>query len=293
MPNIRASQIFTHTIENAVAAKKELDAGSAFSALVEKYSVCPSKKQGGDLGWMNEENAQSLLGGQSIQKGQTIGPIHSPYGYHILMITDVMVDETEKVFAGNTSMIDLNRKFPSAHSLLFKTFHIGLPVTGYKPEETISSVCKAHRKTESEVLQLLNSEYSKQSVPTISPQDLKSRINSGDTNLRILDIRERWEHDISRIENSQLVTRENSEDILGSLDKNCEIVLVDWKGDRSPSFQKWLAQRGFANVKGLEGGIDAWAAAIDSRLARYDIDEDKDYRYEDLMEESDVNHPNH
>jgi hypothetical protein len=65
---------------------------------------------------------------------------------------------------------------------------------------------------------------------------------------------------------------------------------VDWKGERSPSFQKWLAQRGFANVKGLS--IDAWAAEIDSRLARYDIDDDKDYRYEDL-EENKVNHPDH
>ena len=47
------------------------------------------------------------------------------------------------------------------------------------------------------------------------------------------------------------------------------------------------------NVKGLESGIDAWSANIDSRLARYDIDEDKDYHYEDLIEESNVNHPDH
>ena len=137
MANIRASQIFTHSIEEAVVARKALDAGSAFSALVEKYSACPSKKQGGDLGWMNEESAHSLLGNQPVQKGQILGPIHSPYGYHILMITDVKVDET--------------------------------------------------------------TEYSRQSVPTISPKDLKTRIDAGETNLRILDIREQWEYDIAHI----------------------------------------------------------------------------------------------
>ena len=224
MVKVRASQIFTLTIDDAVAAKKALDAGTDFSELVERYSACPSKKQGGDLGWMRE--SASLLGNQSVQKGQTLGPIHSPYGYHILMITDVMADEAKQ------------------------TLRI---------------------------------------IATIAPKDLKTRIDSG---MKILDIRERWEYDIAHIEGSQLITRENCEAVLESLGKDSEIVLVDWKGDRSPSFQKWLAQRGFSNVKGIEGGIDAWAAEIDSRLARYDIDEDKDYRYEDIVE-SNINHPDH
>lgn len=219
MVNVRASQIFTHTIDDAVAAKKALDAGTDFSVLVEQYSACPSKKQGGDLGWM-QENA-SLLEGQSVEKGQILGPIHSPYGYHLLLITDVLADDAEL-----------------------------------------------------------------QNVEMIAPRDLKTRINS----VNLLDIRERWEYDIAHIEGSQLITRENCETVLGSIGKDCEIVIVDWKGERSPSFQKWLAQRGFAKVSGM--GIDAWAAEIDSRLARYNIDEDKDYRYEDL-EESNVKHPDH
>lgn len=293
MANVRASQIFTHKVEDAVSARKELDAGADFLALVEKFSVCPSKKLGGDLGWMNEENAQSLLGGQSLSKGQVLGPVHSPYGYHIIMITDLVVDNSEKVFSENTSMSELNNLFPEVHSLLFKTFRIGLPVVGYKPGETIASVCNAQRKPVNEILAFVNAEFSKKSVGTISPPDLKARIESGDKNLVLLDIRERWEHDIANIEGAQLITRENNESVLGSLGKDREIVLIDWKGDRAPSFVKWLTQRGFSNVKGLDGGIDAWAASVDSRLARYDIDEDKDYRYEDIIEEADANHPDH
>ena len=46
-------------------------------------------------------------------------------------------------------------------------------------------------------------------------------------------------------------------------------MLIDWKGDRSPSFQKWLGDRGFTNVKCLEGGIDAWSESIDPEVPRY------------------------
>ena len=62
MVQVRASQVFTHSIEDAVAAKKALDAETPFTEVVEKYSTCPSKQQGGDLGWMPEEAALSLMG---------------------------------------------------------------------------------------------------------------------------------------------------------------------------------------------------------------------------------------
>ena len=45
MIKVRASQIFTHSMEDVVAAKKLLDAGTSFEEPVEKYSTCPSKKK--------------------------------------------------------------------------------------------------------------------------------------------------------------------------------------------------------------------------------------------------------
>ena len=49
MLKVRASQIFTRTVEEAVNAKKDLDQGVPFINAVEKYSECPSKKDHGDL----------------------------------------------------------------------------------------------------------------------------------------------------------------------------------------------------------------------------------------------------
>lgn len=289
MIRVRASQVFTPQVDDAVAAKKELDAGSEFTEVVAKFSTCPSKEAGGDLGWMPEENAAGLIG-QAIteeDEGKILGPIHSPYGYHILKITAIEIEIPEGPFREDTPMNAVNEKFPNAHTLLFEKFHIGLPVAGYKPEETIGSVAKAHNKTVMELLALLNQEYTDQNLASIEGAELKAKLSDPQNNVALLDIREQWERDIAQIEGSQLVTRENCEQILSSINPTSEIVLIDWKGDRNASFQKFLQQRGFKNVKGLEGGINAWAQNIDTSLALYEIDEeDDDYRYEDVFDEN-------
>ena len=224
MVQIRASQVFTHSIEDAVAAKKALDADEPFNEVVEKYSTCPSKQQEGDLGWMPEEAALSLMG-EKITKDETnkiIGPVHSEYGYHILLITEVKVENQD------SQSVDLT---------------------------------------------------------VITPEALDNRLSSGGSNLILLDLRESWEWDIAHIEGSQLITRENSESILSNLKKDGELILIDWKQDRSPSFVKWLVQQGFSYAKCLEGGIDAWSDKIDPSLARYEIESDDGYRYEDIIED--------
>jgi len=224
MLQIRASQVFTHSIEDAVAAKKALDADEPFNEVVQKYSTCPSKQQGGDLGWMPEEAALSLMGEKVTQDetNKIIGPVHSEYGYHILMITEVKVEDSD------TQQADLS---------------------------------------------------------VISPEELHNRISAGGSNLILLDLRESWEWDIAHIEDSQLITRENSKSILLNLEKDRELILIDWKQDRSPSFVKWLVQQGFSYAKCLEGGIDAWSDKIDPSLARYEIESDDGYRYEDIIED--------
>ena len=74
MISVRASQVFTNEIDDAVAAKKQLDAGTPFTEVVEKYSTCPSKKNGGDLGWMPEDSASALMGDLSeISQGALLG----------------------------------------------------------------------------------------------------------------------------------------------------------------------------------------------------------------------------
>ncbi|CAI2718634.1 peptidylprolyl isomerase [Nitrospina watsonii] len=286
MTRVRASQIFTHAVEDAVAAKKMLDDGKPFTEVVSQFSTCPSKENGGDLGWMPEENAQALMGEVGeMDQGKILGPIHSPYGYHILQITEIEKEEALITFNPDTPMTEVNRVLPEVHTLLFKHFHIGMPVSGYKPEETIFTVCEQHGKTVGEVLGLLNKEAGQDNGRFITAEQLKEKMKAGEP-IALLDIREQWERDIACIEEATFITRENSESVLAGLAPDQEIVVIDWKGDRTASFQKYLGQRGFTNVQGIEGGIDAWAEKVDTRMARYEIDEeDDDYRYEDIFDD--------
>ena len=288
MIKVRASQIFTHSKEDVVAAKKMLDSGTPFEELVTRYSTCPSKENAGDLGWMPEDNLQSIMGQEVSEAdlGKIIGPVHSQYGYHILKISEIEVEKVEGPFNAELTMESANQIFPDVHTVLFKEFHIGLPVTPYKKEETISSLCKVHGKNVQEVINHLNRGFAEINIAVMTCEELKQKIDSGNKPV-LLDIRESWERDISKIEGSHIINSENNEHIMGTFEKDREIVLIDWKQDRSPSFQKWLNQRGFANVKCLEGGIDLWSEKIETRQNRYDIDEDDGYRYEDVIEEQD------
>ena len=153
-------------------------------------------------------------------------------------------------------------------------------------DETIASLCQTHGKNVHEVVSRLNEKLGDANIAVITCEELKQKIDS-DNKPVMLDIRESWERDISKIEGSHIINAENNEHVLGTFAKDREIVLIDWKQDRGPSFQKWLNQRGFTNIKCLEGGIDQWSEKIDTKQNRYDIDEDDGYRYEDIIEEQD------
>lgn len=52
-------------------------------------------------------------------------------------------------------------------------------------------------------------------------------------------------------------------------DKEVDCVLFCHKGIRSARVTAWLMERGWTNVKSMDGGIDAWAKEIDSSIDLY------------------------
>jgi rhodanese-related sulfurtransferase len=48
-----------------------------------------------------------------------------------------------------------------------------------------------------------------------------------------------------------------------------EVVLVCHVGGRSDHLAAYLTARGYANVRSLRGGVEAWASEIDPTMARY------------------------
>jgi len=56
---------------------------------------------------------------------------------------------------------------------------------------------------------------------------------------------------------------------LGELDTRREIVTLCHHGMRSLSARELLLGAGFARVRSLAGGIDAWAEEVDGAVGRY------------------------
>jgi len=286
--SIRISQILTSREEDSQEAMKELEKNISFSTVVENFSVCPSKKNEGDLGWGYENNLPFPLGEKITleSRGKIFGPIPTKFGYHIVKITEIREEETSmKTFAKDMPMLELVEAFPDANSLLFNKFSVIKPPQGYAPSDTLDSVCLSHGKPVEEVTEFLNAEYAKKRR-VITPEDLNDKINEQSERLVLLDIREQWECDIAKIDSALHITSENSQEVVSNIAKGKEVVLIDWKEERAPSFQKWMMGFGFINVKTLEGGIDAWVEKVNPKLSRYTLDSDDGYRYEDIIDEN-------
>ena len=103
---------------------------------------------------------------------------------------------------------------------------------------------------------------------SISVKELKAELDSGKQPV-LLDVREPWEFAIAKIDGSVLVPLATLPQSLGDLDRSAEIVAICHHGMRSADATSFLLQQGFANVRNLVGGIDAWSVHVDSGVARY------------------------
>jgi foldase protein PrsA len=88
----RASQILFKPEDKATATKvlAELKAGGDFATLAKKYSVdTATASKGGDLGWPTTSYVPEFQAAlDKLSKGQMSGLVQSPYGWHIILVTD-------------------------------------------------------------------------------------------------------------------------------------------------------------------------------------------------------------
>ena len=102
----------------------------------------------------------------------------------------------------------------------------------------------------------------------ISAVELKQQLDSG-RSLVLLDVREPEELMLARLPGALHIPMGEVPGRLHELDPDTEIVVVCHHGIRSASVAQFLAQRDFARVVNLAGGIDAWSAAVDPSVSRY------------------------
>jgi len=68
----------------------ELKKGADFAEAAQKYSDCPSKQQGGDLGYFERGRMDPTFekAAFGLKTGQMSGVVETPFGYHIIKTTD-------------------------------------------------------------------------------------------------------------------------------------------------------------------------------------------------------------
>jgi len=87
--------------------------------------------------------------------------------------------------------------------------------------------------------------------------------------LVLLDVREPHEAEIARIAGARLIPLSELPERLGELDGHAEIVTHCHHGVRSMKALEILRAAGFAQVRSLKGGIDAWSVTVDPSVPRY------------------------
>ncbi len=96
-------------------------------------------------------------------------------------------------------------------------------------------------------------------MPDITATELHQRQQAGETPT-IIDVREPWEFEESRIAGSQNISLGSLPQALDDLEelKDQEVIVHCKSGARSSAAKAFLTQQGFTHVRNLEGGIMAY-----------------------------------
>ncbi|QJD59684.1 peptidylprolyl isomerase [Pseudomonas sp. gcc21] len=88
MPTAMARHILVKTEAQAAELKKRIAAGEAFDVLAKKYSTCPSRKRGGDLGEVRPGQMVRAIDQIIFKKPlkQIHGPVKTQFGYHLVQV---------------------------------------------------------------------------------------------------------------------------------------------------------------------------------------------------------------
>ncbi len=88
MKSAMAKHILVKTKLEAESIKEKLKQGQDFAKLARKFSTCPTRKRGGDLGEVFKgqlvKPVEQVIFNKPLSKVH--GPIKSKFGYHLIVI---------------------------------------------------------------------------------------------------------------------------------------------------------------------------------------------------------------
>lgn len=90
MVQVRASHILVPYEDQALEIMGKIQTAEDFAEMAKRYSRCPSKKKGGDLGWFGRGMMVPEFDKASFEAevGKVVGPVKTDFGFHLILVTD-------------------------------------------------------------------------------------------------------------------------------------------------------------------------------------------------------------
>ena len=88
---IHARHILVKTEDEALQALYDVTHGKDFGEVAKEKSTCPSKKEGGDLGWFgrNQMVKEFETAAFALKPGEISKPVKTQFGWHIIKVEEV------------------------------------------------------------------------------------------------------------------------------------------------------------------------------------------------------------
>ena len=99
--------------------------------------------------------------------------------------------------------------------------------------------------------------------------ELKARLDQGNKDFTLLDVREPWECNICALPDAKIIPMREIPARAEELSRDAEIVVLCHHGISSRHASLYLERAGFTNLNNLVGGIDAWAREVDPKMPTY------------------------
>jgi rhodanese-related sulfurtransferase len=106
-------------------------------------------------------------------------------------------------------------------------------------------------------------------IKQLSAPQLKQRLDNGEKNFIVLDVREPWEIAIASLPGSTNIPMREIPTRVEELPDDKDIVVLCHHGVRSMSVANFLERAGFENLYNLTGGIAAWSRDADPETPTY------------------------
>ena len=87
---VRAEHILVKTAAQAQQIKKAIDEGGSFEYYAQSYSMCPSGRRGGDLGYFGKGQMvpEFERAAFSTPVGEVSKPVYTQFGWHLIKVLD-------------------------------------------------------------------------------------------------------------------------------------------------------------------------------------------------------------